>query len=117
MLYRPGDFEPVTDEAWDESRVRAATRRIVADADEAYRQQPLWPPPPDSPVASGRPEPSLSADAPGVAWAIDALARRDHAEPELDPALSPGCCPAGRISPTTSWIGSRRTSTPTRSTS
>ena len=59
MLYRPEDFEPVTDERWEESRVRAAIARIVADVDEAYRRQRLWPAPPDTPVAPGRPEPTL----------------------------------------------------------
>lgn len=89
MLYRPEDFEPVTQEPWDEARVRQAIGRIVADADEAYRRQPLWPPPSDSPVASGGPEPSLYAGAPGVLWALDALQRRGHAESALDlPAVA-----------------------------
>jgi len=84
MLFRPEDFEPVTDEQWDEGRVRAAIARIVTDADETYGRQPLWPAPPDSPVAPGRPEPSLYAGAPGVVWALDALQRRGHAESRLD---------------------------------
>ena len=41
MLFRPEDFEPVTDERWEESRVRAAIARIVADVDEAYGAVPL----------------------------------------------------------------------------
>jgi Lanthionine synthetase C-like protein len=86
VLYRPEDFERLTEEPWDEGRVRKAIGRIVADADEAHRRQPLWPPPSDSPVASGQPEPSLFAGAPGIAWALDALARRGHAQPDLDPA-------------------------------
>jgi lantibiotic modifying enzyme len=86
MLYRPEDFEPVAEAEWDVRRVRAAIGAIVRDADEAYRRQPLWPPPPNSPVASGQPEPSLHAGAPGVAWALDALAQRGHAESDLDPA-------------------------------
>ena len=45
MLFRPEDFEPVTDERWEESRVRAAIARIVADVDDAYGQQHLWPAP------------------------------------------------------------------------
>jgi hypothetical protein len=85
MLYRPDDFEPVT-EHWDEAGVRAAIARIVADVDEAHLRQPLWPPPSDSPVAAGEPEPSLFAGAPGLAWALDALQRRGHAETALDPA-------------------------------
>ena len=51
-----------------------------------YRRQPLWPPPADAPVAPGRPEPSLFAGAPGIAWALDALERRGHAETTLRPA-------------------------------
>ena len=85
MLYRPDDFEPVTED-WDDAGVRSAIARIVADADEAYRRQPLWPPPADSPVAPGKPEPSLFAGAPGLAWALNALQRRGHAETTLDPA-------------------------------
>ncbi len=53
MLYRPDDFEPVT-ERWDEAGVRAAIARIVAELDDAHLRQPLWPPPSDSPVAAGR---------------------------------------------------------------
>ena len=86
MLFRPEDFEPVADEHWEESRVRAAIARIVADVDEAYRRQPLWPPPPDAPVGPGRPEPSLYGGAPGLAWALDALAQRGHAETALEPS-------------------------------
>jgi lantibiotic modifying enzyme len=85
MLHRPEDFEPVTED-WDEAGVRSAIARIVAHADAAHRRQPLWPPPDDSPVAPGKPEPSLFAGAPGIAWALDALQRRGHAETTLDPA-------------------------------
>ena len=103
MLYRPEDFEPVTDEDWDESRVRAAIARIVADADAAYGRQRLWPAPPDSPVAPGRPEPSLYAGAPGVVWALDALERRGHAESALDlPAVALEALEAWRAEPVVS---------------
>jgi hypothetical protein len=37
VLYRPEDFEPLTDEPWSPERVRAGIREIVADADEAFR--------------------------------------------------------------------------------
>lgn len=100
MLYRPEDFEPVTEEVWDETQMRQAIGRIVSDADEAYRRQPLWPPPPDSPVASGRPEPSLYAGAPGVLWALDALQRRGHAASALDlPAIALEALEAWRAAP------------------
>ncbi len=84
MLYRWEDFEPLTDEPWEESQVRAAIGRIVADVDAAHRRQALWPPPDDSPAGPGQPEPSLYAGAPGLLWALDALARREHAQTELD---------------------------------
>ena len=80
--------------------MRAAIARIVADADEAYRRQRLWPAPPDSPVAPGRPEPSLFAGAPGVVWALDALQRRGHAESGLDlPEVALAALEAWRASP------------------
>src|SRR4029079_9080948 len=41
MLFRPEDLEPVTDEQWDEGRVRAAIARIVTDADETYGRATL----------------------------------------------------------------------------
>jgi lantibiotic modifying enzyme len=100
MLYRQEAFEPVTEEHWNEARVREAIARIVADVDAAYRRQPLWPPPPDSPVASGGPEPSLYAGAPGVLWALDALQRRGHAESLLDlPAIALEALEAWRANP------------------
>jgi lantibiotic modifying enzyme len=100
MLYRPDDFAPVTDERWDEGRVRAAIARIVAGTDEGYRRQRLWPAPTDSPVAPGRPEPSLYAGAPGVVWALDALQRRGHAASGLDlPEVAVAALEAWRESP------------------
>jgi lantibiotic modifying enzyme len=100
MLYRPDDFAPVTDERWDEGRVRAAIARIVAGTDEGYRRQRLWPAPTDSPVAHGRPEPSLYAGAPGVVWALDALQRRGHAASGLDlPEVAVAALEAWRESP------------------
>ena len=43
MLYQPEAFEPLTDDPWDEERVRGAIRAIVADADEAFDPDELWP--------------------------------------------------------------------------
>ena len=43
MLYSPDEFEPLTDEPWDEQRVRAGIRAIVADADAAFDRDELWP--------------------------------------------------------------------------
>ncbi|MGH3071874.1 MAG: lanthionine synthetase C family protein [Gaiellaceae bacterium] len=55
---------------------------------------------PDSPVAAGRPEPSLYAGAPGVVLALDALARRGHGTSGLDLAqVSIDALDAWRASP------------------
>jgi len=43
VLYRPEAFEPLTDEPWDEARVRAAVRAIVVDAEGAFDPGTLWP--------------------------------------------------------------------------
>ena len=43
MLYAPEAFEPLADGSWDEQRVRAAIRAIVADVDAAYDPHVLWP--------------------------------------------------------------------------
>jgi hypothetical protein len=84
VLYRPEEFEALAEQPWEEADVRAAIARIVTDVEAAYRRQPLWPALADAPVEPGRPEPSLYAGAPGLVWALDALATRDHAEPTLD---------------------------------
>jgi hypothetical protein len=43
MLYRPEAFEPLTDERWNEGRVREAIRTIVAETDDALRgPRLLW---------------------------------------------------------------------------
>ena len=42
VLHDPARHEPVTDQSWDEEAVRAAVRRIVADADAAYGAAGFW---------------------------------------------------------------------------
>ena len=43
MLYQPEAFEPLTDQSWDEDRVRDAIREIVADTEGALRgPRLLW---------------------------------------------------------------------------
>ena len=44
MLYRPEAFEPLTDEPWEEARVRSAIKAIVADADDTLIRTPSGPP-------------------------------------------------------------------------
>jgi lantibiotic modifying enzyme len=84
VLYRPDAFEPLTDEGWDQGRVRNAIRSIVADADDAFEPEGLWPADDWDAWASPLPLKSLYVGAAGVVWALDALRRRGHAESRLD---------------------------------
>ena len=84
MLYRPESFEPLTDQPWDEERVRAAIRAIVADADETYDPEGLWPADEWDAWQTPVPLKCLYVGAGGVVWALDALRRRGHAEPAID---------------------------------
>jgi hypothetical protein len=84
VLYDPAQFEPLTDEPWDDGRVRDEIAAIVADADAAFDQEKLWPA--HEWDAGGAPLPlkNLYVGAAGVIWALAALRRRGHAEPSLD---------------------------------
>jgi hypothetical protein len=84
LLYRPEAFEPLTDEEWNETRVRSAIGAIVADADAAYDPESLWPANEWDAWQSATPLKDLYAGAGGVAWALDALRRRGHAETGID---------------------------------
>jgi Lanthionine synthetase C-like protein len=86
VLYRPEAFEPLTDEPWDEGRVRAAIQRIADEAQQAYDPEGLWPAHEWDVWQTPLPLKSLYAGAGGVVWALDALRRRGHAETKLDPA-------------------------------
>jgi lantibiotic modifying enzyme len=88
VLYRPDAFEPLTDEEWDEDRVRDAIRGIVADADDAFDPDELWPADEWDAWASPLPLKSLYVGASGVVWALDALRRRGHGESRLDLAAA-----------------------------
>ena len=84
MLYRPEDFEPLTDEPWDERRVRDAIRAIVADTDAAYGGDALWPADEWDGWQAALPLKNLYVGAAGVVWALDVLQKRGHAETRLD---------------------------------
>jgi hypothetical protein len=88
LLYRPDAFEPLTDEEWDERRVRDAIRWIVADADDAFDLDALWPADEWDAWASPLPLKSLYVGAAGMIWALDVLRRRGHAESRLDLAAA-----------------------------
>jgi hypothetical protein len=84
-LFEPELFEPMTDEAWDEARVRRAIAEIVADADAAYDERELWPTE-DEWDKWGSPLPlkHLYVGAAGVIWALRELQERGHASSTLD---------------------------------
>ena len=84
MLYRPEAFEPLADEPWDEARVRSAIQAIVADADDAFDPDTLWPANEWDAWKSTPPLKDLYCGAAGVVWALNALRRRGHAETRLD---------------------------------
>jgi hypothetical protein len=85
MLYRPEAFEPLTNEAWDEERVRRRIRAVVADTDEALRgPRLLWRADDWDGWHGTSPMKNLYVGAAGVLWALDELRRRGHAETKLD---------------------------------
>src|SRR5436190_14616189 len=84
MLYEPAQFEPLTDEPWDPARVEGAIATIVADADEAFDPEALWPAHEWDGWRSPLPLKNLYVGAAGVIWALDALRRSGHAETSLD---------------------------------
>ncbi|MGH3132154.1 MAG: lanthionine synthetase C family protein [Gaiellaceae bacterium] len=85
MLYRPEAFEPLTDERWDDERIRAWIREIVADTDEALRgPRLLWRADDWDRWQATSPLKNLYVGGAGVVWALDELCRRGHAETRLD---------------------------------
>jgi Lanthionine synthetase C-like protein len=85
LLYRPEDFEPLTDEAWSDARARDAIRDTVADVDAALRgPKLLWPAHDWDSWRATRPMKNVYVGAAGVLFALDELRRRGHAESRLD---------------------------------
>ena len=84
MLYDQGAFEPLTDEPWDEARVRDGIAAIVADADAAFDPDELWPAHEWDGYKAPLPLKNLYLGAAGVVWALDDLRRRGLAETTLD---------------------------------
>ena len=84
MLYDPTAFEPLTDEPWDERRVRAGIQRIVSEAEQAFDPDRLWPANEWDAWQTPTPLKSLYVGAGGMVWALDTLQRRGHAETRLD---------------------------------
>jgi hypothetical protein len=84
VLHDPAAFEPLTDEPWDEARVRKGIAAIVADADAAFDPDGLWPAHEWDGYKAALPLKNLYLGAAGVVWALDDLRRRDLAETSLD---------------------------------
>lgn len=100
MLYQPELFEPLTDEPWDEGRVRAAIEEIVADADRAFDEHNLWPADEWDGWQTPQPLTMLYVGAAGVIWGLRELARRGHASSRLDlPAAARRALEAWREQP------------------
>jgi hypothetical protein len=84
MLFNPEYFEPLTDEPWDEGRVRDAIAAIVADTDAAFDNGTLWPADVWDEYREGERLNALYSGAAGVVWALDTLRRWGYAETTLD---------------------------------
>jgi Lanthionine synthetase C-like protein len=84
VLYDPAAFEPLTDEPWDEGRVRDGIAAIVSDADAAFDPDELWPAHEWDGWNALLPLKNLYVGAAGVIWALDELRRRSLAETALD---------------------------------
>ncbi|PCC68499.1 Lanthionine synthetase C-like protein [Nannocystis exedens] len=81
MLFDPERHEPLTDEAWDPERARAAVRTIVADLAASFSPTALWPEHPldeDGPPIAGGYK-SIYLGAAGTLWAMGYLAREGAA--------------------------------------
>ena len=84
-LFEPELFEPLTDEAWDEARVRRAIEEIVAGADAAYDdRRPLAGRRRVGQLGLAAAAKTLYTGAAGVVWALRELGRRGHASSGLD---------------------------------
>jgi hypothetical protein len=84
VLYDPAAFEPLTDDPWDEARVRDGIAAIVADADAAFQQDELWPAHEWDGWQAALPMKNLYVGAAGVIWALDDLRRGGFAETKVD---------------------------------
>jgi hypothetical protein len=84
VLYDPAAFEPLTDEPWQEARVRDAIAAIVADADGAFDPDALWPAHEWDGWQAPLPLKNLYVGAAGMVWALDDLRRRGLAGTTLD---------------------------------
>jgi len=93
MLFTPDNHEPLTDEPWEEDRVRAGIRDLVADAEATFDAEGFWAPMDDWDSGGGSaplPLTTLYRGASGVVWGLDMLQRRGLAEARIDLAALAG---------------------------
>jgi len=88
VLYDPALHEQLTEEPWDERRVRERIRAIVEDAVRAYDPKALWPAHEWDAFRSESPVRCLYVGAAGVVWGLDSLRRGGHADVEIDLAAA-----------------------------
>ena len=88
MLYSPEAFEPLTDEPWDEGRVRASIGRLTARIDDAFDPEALWPAHEWDAWQAATPLENLYVGAAGVVWALGRLREQGVAETRLDLAAA-----------------------------
>src|SRR5690242_11927255 len=90
-LYEPERHEPLIEAEWNEARARAALDRIVADTNDTFDQDKLWPihPLDVSPERAPDALKVLYYGAAGVIWALHHLERIGAAPLKRDylPAL------------------------------
>jgi lanthionine synthetase-like protein len=80
VLYDPHAHEALDRTPWDEARARSAIAEIVADAEEWFEGEELWPVHPRDANGVTRPVRTLYLGAAGVIWALDELRRVGAAE-------------------------------------
>ena len=86
MLFDPASHEPLTGGAWDVGRAGEAIAAVVADAENAFSEEALWPAHPvdeedDDPLPRAT---TLHLGAAGVIWALHELARSGVAKLRRD---------------------------------
>jgi hypothetical protein len=84
VLYSAEAFEPLTDEPWSEERVRNGITAIVADVDEHFDSDGLWPAHEWDAWNTTPPVKDLYCGASGVILALDILRGRGLAETTID---------------------------------
>lgn len=88
MLYRPENFDPLTETPWHDEDVRARIQAVVDDARTTYSPDDFWPADEWDAYRSPLPLMNLYVGAAGVLWALHELARRNDADVDLDLAAA-----------------------------